>query len=214
MKRRRRLSNVRLKCVEINVSGSLMPKQGRIAQVSVHGVYARRFTATRLDSMLVQSRGLGGGTMNKKLTDLVQKKQKQAGAIEGIDWDDRRNKFLDAVNGLYKQIETELDEPIKQKTVTAQRRQKLLTENYIGTYSVDDLVLVIGGEQVRFSPRGRNIVGAAGRVDVIGERGEATLILQPSNSCWEFVQTRQPSLRTVPFDDSTLAKVLQLVMRQ
>jgi hypothetical protein len=44
------------------------------------------------------------------------------------------------------------------------------------------------------------------------ECGEATLILQP-DSKWEFVQTRQPTLRTVPFNDSTLAEVLQLVMR-
>ena len=67
-------------------------------------------------------------------------------------------------------------------------------------------------EQVRFSPRGRSIVGAAGRVDVIGERGEAMLIVQ-SDSKWGFVQTRQPALHVVPFDESTFAEVLQLVMR-
>ncbi len=55
-------------------------------------------------------------------------------------------------------------------------------------------------------------MGAAGRVDVIGERGEATLIVQP-DSQWGFVQTRQPTLRVVPLDESTLAEVLQLVMR-
>jgi hypothetical protein len=105
-----------------------------------------------------------------------------------------------------------LVEPISQKSLTLHRRPKQLTENYIGTYSADDLILVIGEEQVRFSPRGRNIVGAAGRVDVIGERGEATLIVQP-DSQWGFVQTRQPTLRVVPLDESTLAEVLQLVMR-
>jgi hypothetical protein len=151
--------------------------------------------------------------MNEKLSDLLQKKQKQAGASQGINWDDRRDKYLDAVNGLYQQIEAVLAEPIKQKSVTLQRRPKKLTESYIGTYSVDDLILVIGDEQVRFSPLGRNIVGAAGRVDVVGERGEATLILKLDSMEWEFVQSRQPALRTVPFDDSTLAEVLQLVMR-
>ena len=44
--------------------------------------------------------------------------------------------------------------------VTIQRRPKQLTENYIGTYSADDLlVLLIGDEQVRFSPRGRKHCG-------------------------------------------------------
>jgi len=30
---------------------------------------------------------------------------------------------------------------------------------------------------------------------------------------WEFVLSRQPKLETVPFDESTLAEVLKLVMR-
>lgn len=150
--------------------------------------------------------------MNQNLTDLFQKKQKQSGASTSIDWDDRRDKYLAAVQVLYSQIETWLAQPIEQKTVAVQRRPKQLTENYIGTYSIDDLVLVVGDEQVRFSARGRNIAGAAGRVDVVGERGEAALIVQP-DSRWSFVQTRQPTLHVVPFDESTLAEVLQLVMR-
>ena len=150
--------------------------------------------------------------MDQNLTDLFQKKQKKTETGAGIDWDDHRNKYLAAVRQLYQQIETILAEPIGEKTVTLQRRPKQLTENYIGTYSADDLILVVGDEQVRFSPRGRNIVGAAGRVDVVGERGEAILILQP-DSQWGFVQARQPVLRVAPFNDSTLAEVLRLVMR-
>jgi hypothetical protein len=150
--------------------------------------------------------------MDQKLADLLKKKQKQSGDSSPIDWDDRRDRYLDAVNDLYHKIEQVLAEPIQGKTVSLQRRPKKLTESYIGTYSVDDLILVIGDEQVRFSPRGRNTAGAAGRVDVVGERGEAMLILQ-LDSGWEFVQARQPELRTVPFGDSTLAEVLQLVMR-
>jgi hypothetical protein len=150
--------------------------------------------------------------MNQKLADLLKRKNKQSDAVSGIDWDDRRDKYLAAVQDLYRQIEELLAKPIGKKTVTVQRRPKQLTENYIGTYSAEDLVLVIGNEQVRFSPRGRNIAGAAGRVDVVGERNEAVLIVQPDLR-WGFVQTRQPTLRVVPFDESTLAEVLQLVMR-
>ena len=150
--------------------------------------------------------------MNEKLTDLLKKKRRQVGTGELIDWDDRRNRYIDAVNGLYEQIETEFAEPIAEKTVTIHRRSKELTENYIGTYSVDDLILIIGDEQVRFSPRGRNIVGAAGRVDVVGERGQVPLIAK-LDSTWEFVQASQPTRLTAPFNASTLADVLQTVMR-
>lgn len=150
--------------------------------------------------------------MDQKLAEFLQKKQKESGGGVSIDWDDRRNKYLAALDGLYKQVEAILAEPIGLKSVVLQRRPKELSESYIGTYTADDLVLIVGDEQVRFSPRGRNIVGAAGRVDVVGERGEATLILQP-DSQWGFVQTRQPELRVVPLNESTLAEVLQLVMR-
>jgi hypothetical protein len=147
--------------------------------------------------------------MNQNLADFLSKKQKPSDAI---DWDERRDTYLAAVNDLYKQIETLLAEPIQQKTVKLHRRPKPLTESYIGTYAVDDLILVIGGEQVRFSPRGRNIVGAAGRVDVVGETGEETLVVRP-DSGWGHVQARQPSLVIVPFDESTFADILKQVMR-
>lgn len=150
--------------------------------------------------------------MDQNLADLIQKKQKETDTGAGIDWDQRRNEFLAKIQDLYRQIEVILAEPIAKQTVVLQRRPKQLTENYIGTYSADDLVLIVGGEQVRFSPRGRNIVGAAGRIDVIGERGEAMLILQ-ADSQWGFVQARQPTLQVVPFNEATFAEVLRLVMR-
>jgi hypothetical protein len=150
--------------------------------------------------------------MDQKLAEFVEKKQKQATATASVDWDEHRDKYVAAVAALYAQIEAMLADAIGQKTVMVQRRAKALTENYIGTYSVDDLILLIGGEQVRFSPRGRNIAGAEGRIDVIGDRGEAILILQ-SGGQWGFVQSRQPKITVIPFSEATLADVLRLVMR-
>lgn len=86
-------------------------------------------------------------------------------------------------------------------------------QSHIGTYAIDDLILVIGSEQVRFSPRGRNIAAAEGRVDVIGERGEAVLILR-GDSDWGFVQSRQPKVTIIPFNEASFAEMLRLVMRE
>jgi hypothetical protein len=150
--------------------------------------------------------------MNKELTDFILKKKKQSDDGGGIDWDARRDTSLTAVNGLYQQIETILADPIAKKTIMMERRKKNLAENYIGTYAADDLILLIGGEQVRFSPVGRNVVGASGRVDVVGDRDSAVLIAQIDGR-WGFVTARQPTLRVVPFDEPALTKVLQRVMR-
>ena len=151
--------------------------------------------------------------MDQHLTDLVAKKQKQAQAPQPqIDWDKRRNEYLAAVAALYVQIRQILVDPINQGAITVQTRPKQLTEHFLGTYTVDDLILLLGNEQVLFSPTGRNIVGASGRVDVVGDRAEAILIVQPGPR-WSFVQSRQPTLRAVPLDESTLAEVLTIVMR-
>ena len=144
--------------------------------------------------------------MDKTLAKLIDKKQKAA-AEAPIDWDDRRDKYIAAVRSLYDSVESILADPIRQRVVTARRVDKLLSESYIGTYSVPDLVLTVGNEQVRFSACGRNIAGAAGRVDVAGERAEAMLIYQPEAG-WAFVQERYPVLRTLAFGESTLTDVL------
>lgn len=149
--------------------------------------------------------------MDQKLSDLLLKKTKQSASGELVDWDDRRTSYLKAVEGLYSLIQAALGVPIEEGTVRLRRRPKDLTEDYIGTYAVDDLLLLIGAEQVRFSPRGWNVLGAEGRVDVVGERGELSLILR--DSAWGLVQSRQPELRVARLDESTLADVLGLVMR-
>ena len=150
--------------------------------------------------------------MDEALAELLNRKQAIGPAAAAVDWDDRRDRYLAAVDTLYRLVTDALMEAVAAGTVAAHRRSKQLTETYIGSYAVDDLLLVIGGEQVRFSPRGRNIVGAAGRVDVIGDGGEATLIVQPGGR-WGYVQAREPTLRVVPFDGSSLAEVLTAVMR-
>ena len=150
--------------------------------------------------------------MNQSLAELFQNKKQQAEG-SSVDWDDRRDKYLAAVGDLYDQLQKVLAEPIAQRTVTLHRRKKELTESYLGTYSVEDLILLIGEEQVRFSPRVRKIVGTSGRVDVLGERGEAILIVQVDGR-WGLVQTRLPTLKVVPFDEASLAELLHSVMRE
>ncbi len=152
--------------------------------------------------------------MNQNLADIFQKKRQQPPGGAGVDWDERRNKYLAAVDSLYDQIEKLLDEPIQQKSVTLQRRAKELSENYIGTYKIDDLILLVGDEQVRFSPAGRNIAGASGRVDVLGERGVPEVLIVQPDGRWSFVLTRQPTLTVALLDESSLTEVLKRVMRE
>jgi hypothetical protein len=92
-----------------------------------------------------------------------------------------------------------------------------MSEQYIGTHTIPELVIGIGDEEVVFSPKGVNIVGAAGRVDLIGERDEVTLVREQGadklEDKWSIVEQRIPSPKLVPLTKESLLTALRAVMR-
>ncbi|HEV3138730.1 MAG TPA: hypothetical protein VGZ26_12520, partial [Pirellulales bacterium] len=63
--------------------------------------------------------------MDPKLADLFEKK-KESGAGDAVDWNERCQKYVAAVQNLYQQIEMMLAEPIRQNTVVLRRHSKSL----------------------------------------------------------------------------------------
>jgi hypothetical protein len=132
--------------------------------------------------------------------------------VNQIDWVERRQEWIDAVERLYRQNTDELlADSIAQGLVTVSRNEKVIEEEYLGTYSLSELVLDVSGENVRLSPKGRNIVGANGRVDLVGELDVVSLILEPAGH-WDIVLSRVPR-HVVALDRKTLADALRRVMR-
>src|SRR5580692_3299063 len=127
----------------------------------------------------------------QSLSDFFREKRAHAGS-DDVDWDRKKREWITAVEDLYQLIvEKFLAAAIAGGSVTATYRAKNITEDPIGSYEIRELVLQVGNETVVFSPKGRNIVGASGRVDLQGEMGEATLVLQPG-SRWALVAQRVP----------------------
>jgi len=138
-----------------------------------------------------------------------EKKQKAKPA--DIDWGAKRDAWIAAVNDLYRTIEDDYLKAAK-GDVAITRRDKDVREFFIGVYQIQELVLRVGDEEVVFSPQGANIVGALGRIDVEGERGEATIVWQGDNR-WSIVVSRTPALQLVTLTADTLADILKGVMR-
>jgi hypothetical protein len=129
-----------------------------------------------------------------------------------IDWKERRREWIEAVKQLYQKVTGELlADSIKRQLVTVSRDKKQIKEEYLGTYQVPELILDISGETVRFSPKGRNIIGARGRVDLVGDLDAMTLLLEPEGH-WSVVLSRVPR-QVVSLDGKTLAEALRRVMR-
>jgi len=130
----------------------------------------------------------------------------------GIDWGERLREWLAAVEQLYRKVNEELlAQSIERGLVAISRTEKEIDEEHLGKYKVPELVLKIGGETVRLSPKGRNVAGAKGRVDLIGDLDAMTLILEHEGE-WKVVLSRVPR-DVVALDDKTFAHALQRVMR-
>lgn len=146
-----------------------------------------------------------------ELQDFLLSRQQRAVANEN-GWKERRREWIAAVKQLYQRVTDELlARSIAQGLVTVSRVDKEITEENLGTYRVPELVLLINKETVRFSPKGRNIIGAKGRVDLVGELDTMTLVLEPGGK-WNIVHSRVPR-RTVALDHKALAEALRRVMR-
>jgi hypothetical protein len=158
---------------------------------------------------------VGGFSVNSpqsdELKDFLLSRQQHASTNE-ISWGERRREWINAVERLYQTVTDELlSESIAQGLVAVSRVEKEITEEYLGTYRVPELILDIGAETVRFSPKGRNTIGANGRVDLVGELDAMTLVLEPAGH-WSVVLSRLPR-QVVALDGKALTEALRRVMR-
>lgn len=146
--------------------------------------------------------------------DQLQKffqEKRQKSTASTADWVAKRDAWIEAVNDLYRTIEDDYLKAAKNEVEIA-RPEKLVSERHVGEYHIPELALRVGDEEVVFSPKGVNVVGARGRIDVEGERGEATIVWQGDDD-WSLVVSRTPSLRVVPLTAQSLADMLKGIMR-
>jgi hypothetical protein len=145
-----------------------------------------------------------------QLQRLFQEKKEKAKPAD-VNWGAKRDAWIAAVEELYRTIENDYLKAAKADVEIA-HLDKVVTENFIGEYHVPELVLRVGDEQVVFSPKGVNVVGAKGRIDVQGDRGDATIVWQGDDH-WSIVIARTPAIRLVPLAADSLAEILRGIMR-
>lgn len=80
------------------------------------------------------------------------------------------------VEGLYETVRKMLGKSIESKDVTVRMFEMEATEDYMGTYTIPALELIVGGERVEFRPKGALVIGATARVDIRGGRDTVTLV--------------------------------------
>lgn len=113
-----------------------------------------------------------------------------------IDWNRRRELWVEELSLLYKRLVEFLEPYVTEKSIAVVRDGAPLSEEYVGTYVAPLLKIRIGERELFVLPRGMNVIGARGRVDIVGPGSTFKLVLVPMNDdpqqlSWKFVQGSQ-----------------------
>lgn len=92
-----------------------------------------------------------------------------------IDWQAKKNQWLKYLGHLYGDIQSYL-EPYKDKIILNEQ-EVLINEEYIGEYSAKKLSIQLGKDTITLTPKGTNLIGASGRVDMNSSHGTIKLVL-------------------------------------
>jgi hypothetical protein len=96
---------------------------------------------------------------------------------KGIDIKKELDEWRKYLDKLYDNIEEWMKEYISKSKVQIINKTKKIHEEFSGEYEVRALEIFFSGKIVRLDPIATMLIGAKGRVDLIGKNGTATLIL-------------------------------------
>ena len=86
-----------------------------------------------------------------------------------------------------------------------------VTEEHIGSYRIETLVIKVGDDRVVLTPVGTLILGSYGRVDIKGSAAEGMLV---ADGDWNWsIVNRTPKRTLVPLTEESFLMLLQQVMR-
>lgn len=95
----------------------------------------------------------------------------------GRDWARERDKWIENVESFYTTIFSYLREYIDRGQIVVQQAPVTLFEEGVGEYSTKAATLFLGKKQIEFEPIGTNLIGAKGRIDMIGPNGKVKFVL-------------------------------------
>lgn len=112
----------------------------------------------------------------------IKRQKSQSVERAEVDWNARRDQWLKDVRELYAQVEEFLRKYVTSGDIVARHETIEVNEEKLGTYKAPSLVLRIGPQEVVLKPIGALVIGARGRVDLIGPKGRTRLVLVPKES--------------------------------
>jgi hypothetical protein len=118
---------------------------------------------------------------NQDFDEFIKRQQRNATAV-AINWDQQRNDWLARLSELYAKVEALLDSYIASGQIRLEYKKIELNEENIGSYTVREMILKIGRQDIVLRPVGTLLIGFKGRVDVEGPTGRRLIALVDSKA--------------------------------
>ncbi len=99
-----------------------------------------------------------------------------------FDKDKELNEWRKHVASFYDRVKEFLDRYVRDGSVRLEFKKIAIHEELLGTYELDALTLFLGTNRIQFTPIGTMLIGAKGRIDMIGSRGSVRFVLVDKDS--------------------------------
>lgn len=145
--------------------------------------------------------------MSKKFDEFVTMQQ-TAESAEKIDWNQQRVDWLRHLDDFYSVVDSALKPYLDQGKLEITYEVRKITEEYIGVYDAKFALVKVGKVTARINPIGTMLIGAKGRVDLIGPSGTARFVLVDADSTGPKITVRSWSEGQTPPPEVQAKKVV------
>jgi hypothetical protein len=114
------------------------------------------------------------------LLEFINKKNEKF-KEERFDIEKEKKEWLNKLKILFEKIESFISD-IGIEKIEYEMNDIILNEEFFHTYQVKKMDLIISNSQVSIRPIARFVIGAAGRVDIVGSNATAKLVLIPERA--------------------------------
>lgn len=179
--------------------------------------------------------------MTSKLDELLKTAAGKQAAERLIDRKDQIQKWNLEIQKLYSQVEIWLKTSLQKNYVTLDKKPIQLEEEGPGKYTVESLEILVGKGKIIFEPIGMFIIGARGRVDILGPYGKKEMLLllgenevpevrvtvhvaglekdketqeivpEPTNLAWKLA-IKTPNLKVIPLSEDVFEQIIERLL--
>ncbi len=131
--------------------------------------------------------------MKKKEDEFLKflTENKKKAEDQKINWESNKQNWFEAIEQFFKKVEEFLQEYKEDDLIKIKYEPFYISEEYLGNYRTEQMTITTADNMIaKLHPKGMNIIGAAGRIDLEGKNGIVRFVLVDKNSTMPTIKTQ------------------------